>query len=151
MITTPEPEHAELDHVARPLLPWRREILTECGLASTPVRRIISRDAFQEKVRRQGKKRSAMTTCMTCWDAASRWPDWAASPSEVLRREVLGTRHDAGATSLLDDELRAVEALIAAHRVEFDEFLQGLAKTHSLGAQRALRRRRLVADRRWVL
>lgn len=42
-------------------------------------------------------------------------------------------------------ELRAIAALVAAHRDEFDEFIAGLANTTSLDAVRRDRRRR--ADR----
>ena len=46
---------------------------------------------------------------------------------------------------LRPDELRAIAALVAAHRDEFDEFIAGLANTTSLDAVRRDRRRR--ADR----
>lgn len=140
----------DLEHVARPLLPWRDEKLTECGLAQQPGRRIITRAMFEAKVKRQGKTRSAMTTCITCWQAAARWKDWATSPSEVMRRE-LPSWHDRDPAQRLDSELRAIEALIDAHRDEFDDFLAGLADTADLSAQRAARRRRIVGDRRWTL
>lgn len=141
---------SEIEHVERPALPWRSERMTECGLTEAPERHIITRDVFLAKVRRLGKKRSAMSTCMTCWDASQRWKDWVHAPSEVLRREVIGTRHDRTGGVLLDGELRAIEALIARHREEFDAYVKGLEDTRDLATAREIRRRRIVGERKWI-
>ena len=140
----------DLEHVARPLLPWRNDLLTECGLPEQPGRRIISRTMFEAKVKKQGKSRSAMTTCMTCWHAAVRWRDWATSPSEVMRRE-LPNWCNRDMSRPLDAELRAIEVLVAAHRDEFDDYLAGLAEATDMNTKRVARRRRIVGDRRWTL
>jgi hypothetical protein len=134
---------ASLDHVARPVLPWRDEVLTECGLPEEPDRRIITRDAFRAKVSREGQQRSAMTTCMTCWHTAQRWEDWTMCPADAMRRELMNfkgrTKNDR-----LNAELRAIAALIAAHRDEFDAYLAGLADTTDLSVIRQARRMRVV-------
>ena len=140
-----------LDHVARPNLPWRHDVLTECGLTEMSAQRVLTRAAFEDKVKRQGKTRSAMTTCMTCWQTASRWKDWSQAPSEVMRREMPAWSSPLHPHNRLDAELRAIAALIEAHREEFDGFLRGLAATSDLDTRRAMRRRRIVGDRRWTL
>lgn len=140
-----------MEHVARPILPWRHERITECGLTEMADRRVITRGAFEEKVKQQGKTRSALTTCMTCWQTATRWKTWAEAPSEVMRREMPTWSSRGQKYEQLDAELRAIEALIAAHREEFDGFLLGLAETSDLATKRELRRRRIVGDRRWTL
>jgi hypothetical protein len=136
-----------LDHVARPSLPWRDDAITECGLSDMSAARVLSRAAFEDKVKRQGKTRSALTTCMTCWQTASRWKDWSQAPSEVLRRELPSWSASRQPHPRIDAELRAIAALIAAHREEFDDFLTGLALTSDLETRRAMRRRRIVGDR----
>lgn len=108
-----------IEHVLRPLLPWRTTMLTECGLPSVG-HPVITRERFIEKVKEQGKQRSAMTTCMTCWDTAMRHPSWQQDPVLCISREVQWNRRD----GLFKRELRAIAALIVRHRDEFDELLK---------------------------
>ena len=134
-----------LEHVLRALPPWRTGAETECGRAASDTGRVISRDEFVAKVNRQGQQRAAMSTCMTCWQTAQRHHDWAHSPSSVLEREVNRATHwrKAGEEEpLIDRELRAIAALIDAHRDEFDGYLAGLGETLSLDELRARRRDR---------
>jgi hypothetical protein len=131
---------AALDHVRRPPLPWRDDKLTECGLAVVG-RPTISRDEFVARVKQQGKQRSAMTTCMTCWHTAARWPTWDQDPVQAIARETYqGRRGD----DHFRDELRAIAALIEAHRDEFDGYLHGLTQTVALDDRRAARRLRIA-------
>lgn len=133
----------ELEHVARPNLPWRDERVTECG-RPTEGHTVITRDELTEKIRKQGKMRAGLSTCMTCATTAPRWADWPTAPSEVMRRHVPQWHGAQGteATRRLDAELRAIAALIEAHRDEFDGYLAGLAETSSLADRRAQRRAR---------
>jgi hypothetical protein len=126
-----------LQHVLRPMLPWRNEHLTECG--KTPNEHALTRDAFIAKVRQQGKKRAAMTTCMTCFETAQRWPDWNANPVAVLAREVKGVTYwgEAAHEAPLRDELRAIALLIEAHPEEFAGTLAALKNTVPFGKRRA--------------
>lgn len=133
-----------LEHVYRPYLPWRPMELTECGL-ETEGKPMLERAEFLRKVARQGKTRAAMTTCITCWQTAERWADWNTSPSHVVFREVRNAGYYAAETievKRIDAELRAIAALIAAHRDEFDTFLTDLGGTVDLTAERQRRRRR---------
>jgi hypothetical protein len=75
-----------LDHVKRPPLPWRDEQLTECGKRIIDVASCVTRDEVIAKVKKQGKQRAAMSTCMTCWQTTARHRDWAASPCDVIAR-----------------------------------------------------------------
>jgi len=135
-----------LEHVLRALSPWRSGAETECGhdAAEFAPARLITRDQFAAKVKQQGKQRSAMTTCMTCWHTAIRHGDWAHSPSSVLAREVNKAtyRRDGEDEPLIERELRAVAALIDAHRDEFDGYLAGLGETTSLAERRRMRQAR---------
>lgn len=137
-----------LDHITRPILPWRTGDLTECGKNSEDVESVISRDEMIAKIRRQGKQRAAMSSCMTCWSAAQYNRDWNKSPSEVIARDTArGNRY---ATQIedtqLDRELRAIAALIEAHRQEFDDFLAGLDAARSLDLRRRARAARLKRE-----
>ena len=145
------PEDLPLEHVIRSRPPWRTgPDITECGkrVAGQPV---ITRDAFLAKVRSQGKQRSAMTTCMTCWNTAASHPSWDENPVASLVREARqfefarweGTfGGESAKTVTFRDELLAIAALIDAHRDEFDDLLSGLRDTVRLDEKRRERRRR---------
>lgn len=137
----------QLEHVARPVPPWRNEVLTECGLPEEHERQVISREQFRDKMRRLGQQRSAMTTCMTCWHTAQRWEDWMMCPSDVMRRELMalqGAKGRGAKNERLNAELRAIAALIAAHREEFDAYVSGLADAADLSVVRHARRLRIM-------
>lgn len=140
-----ELEPLTLAHVERPMPPWRDPGLkmTECGLpaAGHPV---ITREAFAAKVEHLGQQRSMMTTCVTCWNTARRWPDWAASPVACIQRE---THHASRYNFNAGDpdfrrELLAIAELIARHPDEFAAIMEGLADASDLAARRAQRRYR---------
>ncbi len=144
----PEP----LEHVLRPQPPWRRtQQITECGLPleGHPV---ITRDEFLAKVKSQGQQRSAMTTCMTCWQTARRHPSWDENPVLSIIREARRFEYPAmaekhgfeGGAKLASfrDELLAIAVLIEAHREEFDELVSGIGDTVQLDAARRAKRRR---------
>jgi hypothetical protein len=142
-----------LDHVIRSRPPWRRGgDLTECG---KPVegRPVISRDEFLAKLRSQGKQRSSLTTCMTCWNTASRHPSWDENPVASLVREARqfewarfetrpAMQGPTAKSVSFRDELLAIAALVEAHPDEFDELLTGLRDTVRLDEKRRERRRR---------
>jgi hypothetical protein len=130
----------ELDHVARAGLPWRPEHRTECGLAPAG-RAVISRDQLVEKLKREGQRRAAMTTCMTCLDTAARHQPWDQDPASALQREIPLYGRDQE-RDLVNSELRAIAALIDAHRDEFDGYLTALAGTVRLADARTARRSR---------
>lgn len=131
----------ELDHVLRAPLPWRDTKAAECGLAHP--QRAITRDEFVARVRQQGQKRAALTTCMTCFETAQRWPAWEHDPVARLSREF---KHDVRwrprqtEETVLARELRALAALVEAHRDEFDAYLAGLAHTPRLDEHRSRRK-----------
>lgn len=131
------PEDMPLEHVIRPTLPWRDEDVTESG--KQPKEHAITRDEFIAKVHKQGKKRAAMTTCMTCFETAQRWPDWNANPIAVVAREVRGVTYwgQTGQELPLRDELRAIALLIEAHPEEFAETLAALKSAVPFGKRRA--------------
>lgn len=136
----------DLDHVRRPDLPWRTATLTECGRTSAGVP-TISRAEFVARFKREGQQRSALTTCMTCWETARRWPDWTTDPTAAIAREVAGATYSNDARhDQIRAELRAIAAVVEAHRDEFDGFLAGLAETTSL-TNWASRRRRATGGR----
>lgn len=129
-------EEMPLEHVLRPMLPWREEQLTECG--KQPNEHAITRDVFIVKVNKQGKKRAAMTTCMTCFETAQRWPDWNTNPVAVVAREVRNVTYWGHQDeSPLRDELRAIALLIEAHPEEFADTLAALKSAVPFGKRRA--------------
>ena len=137
-------ELGPLDHVERPLLPWRRVGLTECGLPSAN-HPVITRDEHAERVKKLGVQRASFLTCQTCTSAAGHgWPTWAENPVGLMSRETQVWRCWGGprpAEALLDAELRAIAALVEAHRDEFDGYLSGLADVESLATRRIAKRR----------
>lgn len=114
-----------LNHIARTSLPWRDADRTICG---QPVNQyadgvvINLRDAHA-MARRLGQQRFALVICMTCANNANRWTEWDANPLGRMEREVTG-----GGFRKIDPvivaELRAMAALIAAHRDEFDDIVR---------------------------
>lgn len=128
-----------LEHVARAALPWRTDPpLTECGKPHDG-RPVLTRDEFVAKVRRLGRQRAAMSTCMTCWGAAERRTNWGQDPVAVMRRECGDWAHT---DSRLRDELLALAALADAHRDEFEQLLTGLGDMVRLDERRRRRTRR---------
>jgi hypothetical protein len=116
-----------VDHILRPQLPWRTDGgITECGYDAGKVS-TLTRAAYFARRKDLGQQRSAILTCMTCADTASRWATWDEEPRQALQREIEWEGHgsyrwghkDRRGTKLRD-ELLAIAALIEAHRDEFD-------------------------------
>lgn len=125
----------EVEHIIRAAsLPWRppQQHLTECGrpVAGYPS---ISLEDFKRKLSVLGKQRCSMTTCITCWNTATRYQPWTVDPVDAIRREVYGMRGD---DERFRKELWALAALVVAHRDEFDDYLAGLDKTTDLTRRR---------------
>lgn len=93
MIYVDDEKKVAVVHVQRPVLPWRDKALTECGLPSEG-HPVMSREDFIAKVKREGRQRSAMTTCMTCWNTATQHPSWQEDPVGCISREVQWNRRD---------------------------------------------------------
>lgn len=138
-----------LDHLLRAPLPWRADRLTECGRPADTVASVITTDELTARIRRDGKRRTAFTVCMTCADRAGYATTWEAHPIGVLYRELhrVGAHRPTGVQPNPDfermtAELRAIAALVDAHRDEFDAYLAGLRTTVSLTDRRHDRRQR---------
>jgi hypothetical protein len=141
----------ELEHVLRAVPPWRTgPLLTECGQLADGVP-VLTRDALIAKVNRQGKARSSLTTCMTCWQTADRHHGtWETMPVRVMARELnradRGIRESDPAAVRVRDELLAIEELVSRHRDEFDAILGGLGETVRLSDLPRRRRSRRVSQ-----
>lgn len=145
------PDKEPLAHVLRAALPWRDGlVLTECGKLPGTGMPVLTVPEFVAKVKREGRQRSAMTTCMTCWATAVRHSvtSWAADPVGVMSREAgwartwqPGVVRDDPAARLFRDELLAIEELVSRHREEFDGIVAGLAGAARLDDARRRRRR----------
>lgn len=135
------------DHVIRAVLPWRSGELTECGRELADVASAITIEQLIGRVKEHGKQRTAFTVCMTCWNTASshRHDTWEVDPIGVIGREAERCgmfRVYVSQTPERDQltaELRAIEALIVAHRDEFDQYIAGLAESVDLDAARRAR------------
>lgn len=134
----PEP----VEHVRRPHPPWRKEdARTECGRPVSDVRLVITRDEFTAKLQQQGKRRAALSTCMTCLDTASQWPTWEQDPVQAIHRETYsnyGGRQVYGGAPVDEfrDELVALAELVNRHPEEFEAIRSGLSDTVSLADRR---------------
>jgi hypothetical protein len=115
-----------VDHILRPRLPWRRDdegAMTECGYDATKVKTLTRRE-YSYRLKDLGQQRTAMLTCMTCASTCGRHGSWADDPRQAMQREIewegagRWSHQDRG--QRLKDELLAIEALIEAHREEFD-------------------------------
>ena len=104
----------KLSHVQRQPLPWRENLLTECGLDIAKYGPTLNRDELVATVKLLGKVRAAMSVCMTCWQRAERylnaWYRWDEELSP-LEREIQSARHD---KSPLIHELKRLNAAKAA-------------------------------------
>lgn len=137
---------SDLDHIARTELPWRTGLpRTECGLTNTPA---LTTDEFVDKARREGQRRTALTTCMTCYDKRVMFGRLVNRDGlvDVLGREVrrVNQSRDPDASRELENELQAIAALIDAHRAEFDATLEGIREAPTLDD---VRRRRAQQGR----
>lgn len=128
-----------LKHIRRPDIPWRQSGKTECGRPIAEFAQVVTRDEALALVTKYGKKRAAFLLCMTCMTTANQYPDWDQDPAGSLAREF---QHSWGRDPRLNDELRAIAALVAEHRTEFDDLVKGIGQTTSLDAARAARARR---------
>ncbi|SHP53535.1 Uncharacterised protein [Mycobacteroides abscessus subsp. abscessus] len=135
------------DHVIRAQLPWRTDELTECGRELNDVASYITRDQLIARVKEHGQQRTAFTVCMTCWSTASSHRyDWNSDPIATIAREAsrcggsYGHASPSPERAHLVAELRAITALIDAHRDEFDGYITGLAATVSLSTAKRSRR-----------
>lgn len=135
---------ATITHVARRDLPWRKAALTECGL-DLEKHVAISPDDLAERVKKLGHQRTAMLTCMTCWNTSDRYGStygWRGPHHIVLsaiEREVQWARHHPGTAPFMAD-VKAIEVLVQRHRDEFDELLEDQRETVSLADERKARR-----------
>jgi hypothetical protein len=114
-----------VDHILRPGLPWRSVdgAITECGYDASKVK-ALTRSEFFRRLKDFGRQRTAMMTCMTCADTASRWKTWDDDPRQAMDREITwergaGYRPRTDRGELLKDELIAIAILIETHREEF--------------------------------
>lgn len=130
-----------LEHVVRDAsFPWRpsEAHLTECGLISGNVA-AISLEEMRAKIKRQGPQRASFTSCMTCWQVATRHKPWDVDPVDAVRREAWAGRPGDGDRFRL--ELLAIAALIYNHKEEFEGYVDGLSQTVDLSERRRGRRR----------
>lgn len=145
-----------VDHILRPRLPWRAPDaapITECGFDASKVKTLTRPEYFDRK-KELGKQRTAMLTCMTCAQTAERWGTWEDDPRLALQREIEWERgpafwrgrEDRG--QLLRDELLAVEALIEAHREEFDAHIAETEGRRAWNEKKAAMERRPVVKPR---
>lgn len=139
-----------LRHIIRPPLPWREATLTVCGrpVGELDPHVVIGVDEAFEMRRRLGVQRLAVVICMTCASHHTNWSTWDRNPIRRMGSELSSTfsRKSGGTRTLVEAELRAVAALIAAHRDEFDSIVDGHVSggVVTMGDLRKKRSRRLA-------
>jgi hypothetical protein len=139
-------------HVLRAALPWRDgPVLAECGKLPEPGMPVMTLAEFIAAVKRDGKQRTSLFTCMTCWTTADRHQgvSWEADPLGVIAREVgwaryavTGAIRDEPTARLFHTEQLAIAELISRHREEFDGLVAEIAVTPRLGDRRRQGKRR---------
>lgn len=124
--------------------------LTECGI-NPEGKKVLANEAFIARAKELGKQRTAMVSCMTCFNAVQRWYGSDGLTAQVGREidRVGGKWYgrygaDMPDGSLLENEFRAIQLLIEAHREEFDAALAALNATEPLAE---LRKRRRAKER----
>ena len=146
-----------VDHVLRPKLPWRNDegAITECGYDALKVK-TLTREEFMARLKDMGEQRTAILTCMTCVQTATRWHAWEADPRAALQREIEWEHRgrwdkDDGRRRLVY-ELRAIAALVDTHRAEFEHAvaqLQGVAEWQATKKEAQDKRAPRRARSRW--
>lgn len=105
-------------HLARPALPWRASPLTRCGrlISELGEGQIVSLAQAKKLV----KQRQADLVCITCLQHVNDWPEWGTNPGGLLHQYTRTGAWGPARDGWLTDDLRAIAALIEAHRDEFD-------------------------------
>ena len=123
----------DITHIERSPLPWRPERATECGLDATR-HPTWTREEAQAKAKELGRQRFSLFVCMTCMGTAERHSTWEDDPASCLVRHAermtlrWPSREADPDKRRFADELRAIAALIDAHREEFDALVRGLGE-----------------------
>jgi len=147
-----------IQHIKRISLPWNTADLTQCGLPLDNLRlSALTRDEFNARLKKLGERRTAMTTCLTCYDTLKRYPNtWEENPISAMEREIssgggawghrihsVGDGYGGGKraerTRDLARQLFAIAKLVEQHRPEFDELIADQRETVSLDAERKAR------------
>lgn len=136
-------EVGDLTHIERPSLPWRRENKTECGLDASrhPTWTRDEAEAVEKKI---GKIRFSMHVCMTCKPTVGRHASWDEDPAACLIRHAEKMSHSrwgyikqpSDVQRRFADELRAIAALVEAHREEFDALVESYGDVVDLAERR---------------
>jgi hypothetical protein len=134
-----------ITHIERSGLPWRAEQLTECGL-DAPRHPTWTREEVVARYKEWGAQRLSLHVCMTCWSTFARHATWEDDPASCIVRHATPMTLRWGVPSedkrRFADELRAIAALIAAHREEFDALVDSYAEVVDLKEVRRERNRR---------
>ena len=93
---------------------------------------LADRDGIRAQLATKGIQHvAAAGMCMACISHTTRWPSFAADPVGALSREYHDRQHPRFA-----DELRALAALAARHRDEFEALLRDRATVVDLDSRR---------------
>lgn len=124
---TDENEQKFLNHIARTSLPWRAAERTVCGRSLDEMADgvVLTLGDARAKEKRLGRQRFAMVICMTCVHNVRGWVEWDHDPVARFGRE-LGNGFGSDRSKELEAELRAIAALIAEHREQFDDMVAAL-------------------------
>jgi hypothetical protein len=125
----------DITHIERSPLPWRPERATECGLDASR-HPTWTREQAKEKEKALGRQRFSLFVCMTCFCTMDRHSTWQEDPASCLVRHaspMATTRWGRGLEPDFEkrrfaDELRAISALVAEHREEFDALVGNLSE-----------------------
>ncbi len=110
-----------LDHVSRISPSWATTLpLTECGRRIDDTGSTITFDEMAEKFKRQGKQRAGMSSCMTCINRVSYGQE---EGDDIVSRVSAYLTRTHRVWGEIAHELEAIDALVAAHRDEYDDLV----------------------------
>lgn len=132
-------------HVERPTLPWRIPSQTICGRLLTDV------DQYIQWLQIGDWSGDSKQVCSICLNRSTVWSDWNDNPVLLIQREA--ERFECSYPSdrdarLFNSELQAIAQLVAIHRGEFDQILNGERPLSRLLLEQDYerRRRQLLAE-----
>lgn len=134
----------QVAHIVIPRIPWRTVDRTYCGRDPQEFKKIASLADAQRRWKEVGAKRAAYEFCVTCVETANRHQPWDQNPVAAVHyayNKFGEWSRESPERDVAFAELRALAALVEAHREEFEQAVADLGGVVSLDALRVKRSR----------
>lgn len=129
-----------LAHLPRVVPPWEDPRYTDCGRKIVDVAKMGTRDEYAKLVKRVGQRRADYDYCITCVSRNQHGSmSWDKTPADIVSEWVGRSRfvRDTDQRDEITMRLYAIEAVIAAHRDEYEAHIAAQGSTLSLAQARA--------------